>query len=420
MKDYMKRMGSIFLNKTLKVGLTLLVGILLGFILLCLVHLLPVDRMMKNVQIFTDRGELISGYQSTQIDSYTDSIMLNEAICPVDAPLIEKVIYNYQVNYYRQYFQQENLRRYLDGEEGYGYQGYVHYWGGHQVFLKLLLLVFDYGDILAINMILHSLLVLLIIMGLYRNGKKYMILPFLAAIISMMPIAISLCLQYASIFYIMLVGTAVIVWKYDRIRLDRMYLLFLVLGMVTSYVDFLTYPLVTLGVPLVVLMVYSNREKLRTRLFYLIQISAVWCVGYGGMWAGKWILGSILMPGSNTINEALRAIAYRGSNSSSQGMVTAMDAWIKNLFIYLKWPVFLLFLGICCYLLVKIISNRNLHIKKLADSIPYIILCVYPYAWYVVATNHSYEHTFTYRILVITAFSVLTMLSLLAYKEEEC
>ena len=112
----------------------LLSGILAGFLLLCLVHLLPVDRMHQNVLVSKDiinsHAQIIPGYKSTEIDGYTDSIMLNEAICPVQAPLIEKVVNNYQINFYRGYTQQENLLRYLNNEEGYKYQGYSHYWGG--------------------------------------------------------------------------------------------------------------------------------------------------------------------------------------------------------------------------------------------------------------------------------------------------
>ena len=117
----------------------LVAGILIGFFALCLVHLLPVERMHQHVLEAKDainaHAQTFPGYVSTSIDNYTDSIMLNEAICPVEAPLMERVIYNYQVNYFRQYDQQENLLRYLNGEEGYGYQGYTHYWGGHQVVL---------------------------------------------------------------------------------------------------------------------------------------------------------------------------------------------------------------------------------------------------------------------------------------------
>lgn len=128
---FTKNQTPIFLKNAAKVIIILITGILLGFLALCLVHLLPTERMFQNVlhsqDVINSHAQLIPGYESTTIDNYTDSIMLNEAICPFEGSLIEKVIYNNQVNYYRQYDQQENLLRYLQGEEGYDYQGYSHY-----------------------------------------------------------------------------------------------------------------------------------------------------------------------------------------------------------------------------------------------------------------------------------------------------
>ena len=129
-KEFILKTG----KETGSIIVILTVGIFTGFLMLCLVHLLPVDRMYKNVlaskDIINSHAQIIPGYKSTEVDNYTDSIMLNEAICPVEAPLIERVVNNYQVNFYQDYTQQENLLRYLEGGEGYRYQGYSQYWGG--------------------------------------------------------------------------------------------------------------------------------------------------------------------------------------------------------------------------------------------------------------------------------------------------
>ena len=410
-----------------KAGLTivvLIIGILLGFGALCLVHLLPVDRMFQNVlhsqDVINSHAELIPGYESTTIDNYTDSIMLNEAICPFDGPLIEKVIYNNQVNYYRQYDQQENLLRYLQGEDGYGYQGYSHYWGGHQIFLKLLLLWFDHADILVINMILQTLLMISVVIGLYQAGKKHIILPFLVALLSIMPMVIAICLQYNDVYYITMLGSCFIIWKFDKIKAERMYLLFLILGMATSYFDFLTYPFVSLGIPLVLFLIFVNKEKLSKQLFYTIQCSALWCIGYLGMWSGKWILASILMPEKDMIGRALISIKYRSSSYAGGMSVNVFDVLLENLFVYLKWPTILL-IGITgIYLLIKIFKSKSINKHVVATCIIYIFICLYPVAWYMIAKNHSYEHSFmTYRELAITTFSGLCMLAELGKSQSQ-
>ena len=364
-------------------------------------------------------AQVVMGYESTTVDNFTDSIILNQAICPVNAPVWEKAVYNYQVNYWRGYEQPENLERYLDGEEGFRYQGYTHYWGGYLTVLKPLLLIFDYADILVINIILQTLLAALIIAGLYKTGKKYVILPFLTAVLSMMPITAALCLQLCDVFYIALSVSALIIWKRERIRDERMYLLFLLSGMMTSYFDFLTYPFVSLGVPLVIFLAYLDKYRPEKRIFYTIVCSAEWCVGYAGMWAGKWILGSILIPEGGALKVAIEAIQYRGSNLSSDNVhLTVFNVLLKNMYVYLRWPVMLLMGAAAVYLAGRIFWSRCLTGRKLYMLIPYAMVCLYPVAWYMIAKNHSYEHAFmAYRELIIAAFAGLCMLAEAGYNQ---
>lgn len=401
-----------------KTALALISGILIGFGALCIVHLLPVERMHRNVLGSKDTidvyRQVVEGYKSTSIDNFTDSIILNQVICPIDAPLLEKVVYNYQVNYWKQYGQVENLLKYLEGENGYKYQGYTHYWGGYLVILKPLLAIFDYADVLVMNMIVQALLLLLIILGLSRTGKSYVIIPFTIAILSMMPVSMAVSLQLCDIYYIALVSTAMIVWKHEKIRKERMYLLFLLTGMATSYFDFLTYPFVSLGIPLIVFLTYLDSEKLAKKFYYIILCSAQWCIGYVGMWAGKWIMGSVLVPEGGSIEAAIRSILYRGSNMSSDDQTTlnVFNVTLENLYVYLKWPVMILIGTAIIYLLWKIIRRKGFVKSRLLSVAPYLLICIYPFAWYMIAKNHSYEHSFmAYRELAIATFAGLCMLA---------
>ena len=393
----------------------LIVGILVGFGALCIVHTLPLERMHDNLlrskEAINYHAELVPGYTSTAIDNYTDSIMLSEAICPSDAPLLERVIYNYQVCYFKGYSHQENLFRYLDGEDGYGYIGYTHYWGGHQVPLKILLQLFDYSDILVINTILHFSMIVGIISELVKKKKEYVVYPFMVAILSIMPSTISMCLQYSDVFYITLMGSLLIVRGWEKIKIERMYIVFLVLGMCTSYFDFLTYPFVSLGVPLVFVLLMMEPNILK-RFSSLVSCSTSWCAGYLGMWAGKWCLGAVLLPESGAMKEAIRALKYRGSSNSTAGVINIMDVLSKNMFVYLKGPIMIIFLIVGGYLVIQIIQSKSICKTKMINCVCYVIVGMYPIAWYFVSKNHSYEHAFmAYRELVILSFSVLCMLA---------
>lgn len=261
-------------------------------------------------------------------------------------------------------------------------------------------------------MILQTLLLVLVVVGLYKADRGYVILPFLVSVLSMMPMTIAACLQYCDVYYITLTGAALIAWKYGKMEEEKICFLFLILGMATSYFDFLTYPFVSLGIPLTLFVVFLGGHKASKQLMCMIWSSALWCVGYVGMWAGKWILGSILMPEAGSLDEALQSIAYRGSHQAEDGAITVFDVLLKNMYVYLKWPVMILMGITAIYFLWKIISKKCFDRKALLMCIPYVLLALYPLGWYMIAQNHSYEHSFmAYRELAIAAFAGLCMLA---------
>lgn len=409
-----------------KVGkgiLILLVGILVGFAALCLVHLIPTEKMYQNVAAAKDtigvHDQIIKGYVSTTIDNFTDSIMLNEAICDVDTGLIDKVVNNWQANYWKGYTQEENLARYLDGEKGYRYQGYSHYWGGHQIFIKPMLLLGDYSDILAFNVIAQLLLVFAIMFRLQKMGRGYAVLPFGLTIASMMPMTIALCMQYCTVYYVMLIGILLLMRKQEKAPKADACFLFLLIGMATSYFDFLTYPFVSLGIPLVIWLLLDQEENVVRKVGRMLWNSAFWCAGYVGMWAGKWILGSIISPESGSLAMAINSILYRGSNKASDGVISLSDVLMKNAYVYIKKPLLIIVICVILYYGCKIVKNKDLTGKNLKGVLPYVIAAFYPLVWYRLAENHSYEHAFmAYRELAIGLFAGLMLLAALARKEK--
>ena len=281
--------------------------------------------------------------------------------------------------------------------------------------LKILLLCFDYADILVINMFLQTLLMVMIVVGLCRTEKQYFVLPFCVSVLSMMPITIALCLQYSDIFYISLIGSNMIIWRSKSIKNKGLYFLFLLIGMMTSYFDFLTYPFVSLGVPLVTALIYADDTKLIEEIGLVIKSSIAWCIGYSGMWAGKWVLGSVLCPESGSMAVAISSILYRGSNMAEGIMIDTFDVLLKNMFVYLRWPVILLIGITACFYVIRSIGYRTLRKENLSKYIPYIFVCLYPIAWYLITKNHSYEHSFmTYRELSISTLAGLGMLAQLS------
>jgi len=74
---------------------------------------------------------------------------------------------------------------------------------------------------------------------------------------------------------------------------------FLVIGMLTAFFDLFTAPLITLGLPL--LMLFLVRESvqeeygMRTGVVDTVKFGAIWAVGYASSWASKWFIGSAVI-----------------------------------------------------------------------------------------------------------------------------
>jgi len=100
--------------------------VFIGFILLALVYLLPVSPMQKHVRESVNgwlyRGNwpiLVDGYNSTQLDTFTDSFMLSIAVFQDEHPFGERVVKNFYAAK-DEMLPGDALNAYLQGEECFG------------------------------------------------------------------------------------------------------------------------------------------------------------------------------------------------------------------------------------------------------------------------------------------------------------
>lgn len=59
----------------------------------------------------------------------------------------------------------------------------------------------------------------------------------------------------------------------------------------TSFFDFLTFPIVSLGIPLVIVIDELADRKFVDKIRSVIILSISWGMGYAEFWALKWVLG---------------------------------------------------------------------------------------------------------------------------------
>lgn len=395
--------------KTITKGaLVLLAGLFMGTALLWLSYLLPVTEesahVLESMQTLEQEGwyptvplmhqddETLSRANPGGIlDNFTDSIMITTAgYAPKEGAL----------------YQAMNMA----GNEMT--EGYNYYWHGYVAILRPLLLFLNYADLRVLNSLLQMSVTAALACMLYRR-KGF---PWAALALTiyglLLPIAVSQALQYSWVFYIGMCGSLVIV-KFHRnlAKGNGIYFLFLILGMLTSYMDLLTYPLFTWGIPMIWWIVMGNdNEGEKNRIFTVILCGIAWICGYGGLWAGKWLIGGIILQ-RPIFATAWHEVLYRaGTLPDTLGYeVSHLQVVLQNLDVYQSIQgLFLLGAWVLWWGYRALEKAGSVRMDKTASL---LLVALSPIAWYIVLHNHTYVHSsFTYRIWTVGLAALLAAL----------
>ena len=405
------------MNKKAKIGLKyigiIVGGGVLGLLLMIGVYLLPTGRMKNNVaashETFNYEGiypQLIQGVKTTQLDNYTDALMYATAIHPGSGNVVVDALENARFEYQDTKMTQA-LNDYANDvsiKESLKYEMiYPRYWHGYLVVLKPLLFFLDVSEIRMFNLIVQgSLFVLLLYLVRRKLGECYQIpLLMMAGILN--PITLPLSLQFSWVWYIALIGAIAALLLKEPCENQKY--LFLVLGMLTSYMDLLTYPLITFGLPAVLLLLCIKKNGSGSQIKYLMTIGVSWGIGYAAMWAEKWTFAGVF-GGIDIWGDVTAKIQSRSSMFTEEMEALSLIMVIKKVISPLvSWPYLVLILLFIIYFSVLVFYKRNKKLN-LTSMLPFAVVAFLPFAWYAVFSNHSYEHYwFTYRALAVTVLA---------------
>ena len=145
----------------------------------------------------------------------------------------------------------------------------------------------------------------------------------------------------------------------------------------------------------------------------MIRVSLFWGCGYIGMWASKWILGSLLTD-TNVLKDAGAALLKRSGTVVEGVQITRADAVLQIFSTVLKWPyVIAIAFAVFVVLWMAAKESRRAHTrifsgwrKRLPYTLLYLLIALYPAGWVLLAANHSYYHPrLVYRIAGISLFA---------------
>ena len=416
------------MRRTLLRGSALLLGgILLGMLLLAAAYALPVEPIRKHLEESlvcfdgsddmpeADNETLIKTYPGTWLDVRTDLVMMQIAAYDSDASPWEQALENRMYNDMEHYFRLSDRLAAVaqgvgkDAEPAYSYG---RYWHGYLLFLKPLLLFFNLSDIRMFNMMLQWTLCMMLMLLAYRKAGFRLVLPLGVSILALNPLSAALSFQYSSMYLLTLIA-CIVQLSLELYNKSHGWLLYLWLGILTAFFDFLTYPPAALGICLIlglVLKAGSAKEKLACA----VGSGLAWGVGYAGMWSGKWLVGT-LITGQNILADAMETAQYRAGSQSTAAeggsSLSFGQVLLKNLGVYCNAAGLLLLLALLM-LLGCLIIRGGYRFQRGSGNLPALAaVALIPFAWYFVLRNHSGVHYWmTHRNLSISIMAITCLI----------
>lgn len=428
----------------------LLGSALLGTLLLVLVFCLPTGRMKQHAAVSAEEmlgGEdRISGsrffdYIQTNRETYTDAIMVQNAIERIPG----KSVFEHAMRMYHNDLEEafwtpeDSLKAYCAGQDtGSMYlHEYTRYWHGYLVYLKPLLLLFSWKQLSAAGVLLQLLLMAAAVWLSVRKKQPGVAAAMIVGFLFMKPLLVLVSLTMTVCWVITLALLIFMLMRNDWLREKKLYPgFFLMAGVLTSYFDFLTYPIVTLGFPLCTFFLLNGHESagkggtfsqsrqagkegvpggggigrlLKDAVRRVVGYSVCWGIGYAGMWAMKWIIADLTLH-TGTIKDAVWSIIGRteaiGGRPRFNGgfYVIGLNLLEYNHVIY---PVMAAVTALVSLALVVAACRKRGTAAVLSGLVPFLIIFCMPFVWIIVVQHHSALHArFTFRIISVAVLAV--------------
>ncbi len=366
------------------------------FLSMALVYCIPVSWIQGNVEkslaVMKTEGErpMYAFYRhSAIVDNHTDMLMYESLIANRD--------------YYNPIQASVSINQ------------YPRYWHGYQVALRPLTVIFQVQELRYLGMLLFYLLFFWSAWLIAEKTRPVCAMFYVLTIASGYLVAVTTCFQYLTTFYVLFGAVIFLLSGYGTDRPLNLMLYFFVVGMVENFFDFLTYPIITLGIPLILLLwmrVRDERMDLPGNFIFMFKASVSWGLGYALTWVAKWGI-TVVVLGVRYFWRTMSVIQYRLQGSEEEpldriGTIQRnLKAWmnVQDAGI-ISWSRVVLVILVMALLLT--VWKKLKDWQTISAYLPILFTASYPYIWYLVMSNHSQIHYwYTYRAQLVAMFGGL-------------
>lgn len=399
--------------------------------LLALVSMIPTAAIRGNVEKSCEYFESREDFDAvtrdafgTRQDNYADAILVNIAYNLNEGGLMDRIMGCYYYNDVNSK-SADNLRLSLKNDNAVN-ESYSRYWHGSLLIVRPLLTLVDIQGIRLIYLLAVLTLSSIFMYQLIKNKHVLLAVCYLISMVLVKFWMVGFCIEYANVFLIMSVANIIIIHMNNE-DMDKMVTLFMVLGLVTAYMDFLTTETMVFTIPYFIYFAikYEKEKMLNIRKEFkkMVDLGLTFISAYSVMYAVKWGMASLIL-GKQEMDTALAKASARINGTATLGNMPGQEnvntaerivrGCIRNVACLFGWEnqlstgsamlMVLTALGIMFalwYLFRGRKGERN-----------FLLMCavisMIPFARFIVLNNHSYIHFFfTYRAIAVTLLALL-------------
>lgn len=409
--------------KPIRGALALLLAVSLCLVMSLTAFLIDTPAMREHAEQAVDllgyesaSPEIVGGFASSRLDNYTAVLILKTAAYIGDDPLLRMAFSGLRTDLPPQEDQTdwEAYATYSDAVPSPNNVPYSRYWHGYTFALRLLLSLFTFTNLQMLLLFAQTALLLWTVLLMVRRGLQQLIPPFAVSWFFMSPPALGLCLQYAPVSLIALLACSLLLaLKPALSRSVGLPVFFALIGLFVNYFDLLTFPVVSLSFPLILLIALETKTTIsfgglmREALLCCVG----WALGYACMWLLKWGLNFLVLgqDGIAAVGDQISLRLSAGGESHSR-----LDILLRSIRIVTDKTAYrVILLAVLALLLALFIRRRPRRFDGRALLLLLPLLA--PVLWTLALSNHASDHTyFTYRNLCGAFFALFALPALLA------
>ena len=369
-----------------------------------LAYAVPQKPVQRNAELTFEKGDFQTDYPTAIIhrtrfmmDNYSDALIVHQAV-NLRSKGLQTILLLPRC--YDGESECAKLRNTLDGHPCQEEFIYARYWHGSTFLTRILLWTSDYQAIRYILYVVSSLVLLWCMLRLYKCFGSVAMVLFAYALLMVNVVVMQFSMQFVQV---LLIATGAIIYLTYRqpSSLWGWGIFFMVLGSLTSFLDLITVPSITLGLPLVVMVAQRNEEHGWRGVGILLLMALWWLAGYCGTWLAKWTIATLLTDMNvfhNAVNQAQRW--------SRGGLSYILRSYAYNV-AHLRWSFLLV--GIVPLVVATLVWRKR---GGWSITLQYAVIVLVPFVYYTLMARPAAEHNFfNYRALATALFAGMMALA---------